>query len=66
MYGEGPRGHVITQTWSLPPGILLRGADVLAKFAEKVNYIREFYFLFTSTGDQKVFDQRNVDIIKVY
>lgn len=26
---------------------------VLAEFAKKVNYIREFYFLFASTGNQR-------------
>ena len=39
----------------VPPRRLspLRGTDVLAKFAEKVNYIRAFSFLLTLTGNQK-------------
>lgn len=47
-----PQARVTTQTWRLPPGVLLRGTDVMAKFAEWVNYAGEFYFLFTSTGNQ--------------
>lgn len=41
------------QSRSLSPGTGLEEQIGLAKFAEKVNYVREFYFLFTLTGNQK-------------
>lgn len=47
----GRRGR--PQARRLPPGHPLRGADVVAKFAARVNYGGEFLFLFTSTGNQK-------------
>lgn len=46
----GPRDNPARR---LPPGHPLRGADVVAKFAVRVNYGGEFLFLFTSTGNQK-------------
>lgn len=46
----GPRDNPALR---LPPGHPLRGADVVAKFAARVNYGGEFLFLFTSTGNQK-------------